>query len=196
MLALVAFVYLLLAMRVRIRTEVALCGTAGTLLLSAEAAGVAVRFDGEIHRKGNGIFLTIRPRYGRLSKEKKPGEERGMSLRLIRRYLWFARMGRMELLSLDARIGLGDAAQTAVAAGSMQAIAAAAFSRLHSEADSVVCVMPDFERVGFCAQARCIFSCQAGDMMLAAVKAALKKTGKPDRYAGREKEQRREKDAV
>ena len=174
MLALVAFVYLLLALRVHIRTEVALCGAAGTLLLSAEAAGVAIRFDGKIHRKGNGIFLTIRPRYGRLSKEKQPKEERGKSLRLTRRYLWFARMGRIELLSLDARIGLGDAAQTAVAAGSMQALAAAAFSRLDSEADSVVCVMPDFERTGFCAQARCIFSCQAGDMMLAAIKAALK----------------------
>ena len=84
-------------------------------------------------------------------------------------------MGRMELLSLDARIGLGDAAQTAVAAGSLRAIAAAVFSRLDCEADCELRVMPDFERAGFCAQACCIFSCQAGDIMLAVLRAALQK---------------------
>lgn len=178
MLALVALVYLLLALRVRIRTEAALCGMAGALMLSAEAAGIAVRFDGEIQQKGKGIFLTIRPRYGRLSKEKKPEEERGKSLRLTRRYLWFARMGRIEQLLLDARIGLGDAAQTAIAAGSLRAIAATAFSRIDSKADFALHVMPDFERAGFCAQVRCIFSCQTGDIMLAALRTALQKNSK------------------
>ncbi len=176
MLALVALTYLLLAMRVRIRTEAALWGTEGTLLLSAETVGVMIQFDGVILQKEKGILPTVRPRYGRLSMEKKTKAERGKSLRMIRRYLWFARTGKMEQLSLDARVGLGDAAQTAVAAGCLRALASAAFLKLGSEADEeLLRITPDFDHAGFCAQLRCIFSCQAGDIMLAAAKAALQK---------------------
>ena len=175
MLGLVVVTYLLLAIRVRIRTEASIWGTTGALLLSAQAVGITFRFDGVILRKKKGIFLTVKPRFGRLSRKRKPGEERGKSIRMIRRYLWFARTGKMERLSLDARVGLGDAAQTAVAAGCLRALASAAFMKIGSGASEEMCITPDFDHAGVCVQLRCIFSCQAGDIMLAAARAALQK---------------------
>jgi len=168
---LIALAYLLLALRVRIGLNLSVSGTSGSLMLIAGAAGFCLRFDGEIHRESGRLLLTLRPRYGKLSREKRPKEESGRALRIARWYLWFARTGRMERLALDARVGLGDAAQTALAAGCLRALAAAAFSRLESEAAYELRVTPDFGCACFCAQARCIFSCQPGDIMLAAIRA-------------------------
>jgi len=168
---LIALAYLLLALRVRISLCLSLSGTSGSLMLSAGAAGFRLRFDGEIRRVRDGLLLSLRPRYGKLSKDKQPQKESGRTLRIVRWYLWFARTGRMELLSLHVRIGLGDAAQTALAAGCIRALAAAGFLRLESEADHELRVEPDFASPCFCMQARCIFSCQAGDIMLAAIRA-------------------------
>ena len=180
--AFIAGIYLLLALRVRISLEGSLCGGMGSLVLSAGAAGVYIRFDGIIRQEDSRIFLALVPRYAARSKKKRTKKAHGKSIRIIRRYLWFAKTGRMERLSLQARIGLGDAAGTAVAAGALRALASAVFERAGHGAQTDVYVSPDFERAVFAVRVRCLFSCQPGDMMLAAVRYAMRKkiAGKRD----------------
>jgi len=174
----VAAIYLLLALRVRISLEGTLCGAAGNLVLTAGAAGVYIRFDGEIRRAKEGILLKLIPRYAARARKKKEKEAHGKSLRIIRTYLWFAKTGRMEQLAVYMRVGLDDAGQTAMAAGALRALASAALLHAKREAAVDLRITPDFDCASFAAYTRCIFSCQPGDIMLAAIRFALKKKRK------------------
>lgn len=180
MLALVALSYLLLALRVRIGTEIWLSGLKGGLSLCVQAAGVSLCFDGEIIRPKKGDFFRVVPRYGKQPEEKQTKQKSRRTLRMIKAFLWLGRTGCIERLSFDARVGLGDAGETALAAGCLQALAAALFARLNSEAAQEIRVAPDFETTGLCVMLRCIFSCQAGDIMLAVIRTAVKKAGERD----------------
>jgi len=172
--AVIAAIYLLLALRVRISLEGSLCGAAGSLALSAGAAGVYIRFDGVISRKEEGVFLVLTPRYA-AARRRQEKEKHIKSLRVVRTYLWFARTGRMEYLAAHVRLGLGDAGETAVATGFVRALAFAALRHLGRGAQVNLHVAPDFDGTSFTAHVRCVFSCQPGDMMLAAVRFFLKK---------------------
>jgi len=180
--AVIAAIYLLLALRVRVSLEGAFCGEAGSLALSVGAAGAYIRFDGEIRKREEGVFFTLVPRYSARAKKKQTKEANGKSLRVARMYLWLGKTGRMELLSAQIRVGLGDAGGTAVAAGLVHALAAAAMMRAGRSAQINLCVAPDFGCTSLAVHVRCIFSCQAGDMMLAAIrlKKRKKKAGKRD----------------
>ena len=169
---LAAVIYLLLAMRMRIGLNVSLSGTRGSVILSAGAAGIWLRYDAEIHLDKNQPL--IRARYRALRKKEK--RKTGKSLYMIRRYLWLAKTGRMDRISFCARIGLEDAKETALAAGCLQAVASALLSAVNREGRQACFVFPDFDSSGYCAQLCCIFSCQAGDIMLAAIKAAVRKS--------------------
>ena len=142
----------------------------------ADAAGMKLRYDGAILWKEDAPFLRIAPRYGRTKRKTRADSRK--SLRRIRRILWLARTGRMECAMLHARIGLNDASQTALAAGALRALACAALLSCAGGARRELRVTADYDAVCFAAYGRCIFSCQAGDIMLAVLKAAVKKIGK------------------
>lgn len=179
MLALIAAVYLLLALRVRLQADAALCGAQSSLSLTAYAAGVELRFDGEIRCGEGGLFLKITPRYGVPLRFSGPAKVHVRRLRAATPYLLAAvRAGRFERIALHMRLGLEDAAETAVAAGMVRALVLSALSCLGCRADSDVRIAPDFGGAGVAAHARCIFSCQAGDIMFAVIKTAVRKTGK------------------
>ena len=170
--AVIAAIYLLLALRIRILLEVSFCGAEGNIALRAGVSGLYIRFDGIIKRKG--VAFSVVPRYSVQAKKKHSGKAHRKSLRIVRLYLWFARSGRMERMGVRARVGLNDAGKTAMAAGCMRALAHAAFSRVDCEALAEISVMPDFERGGFAGYAYCLFSCQMGDIIAAAIRYALK----------------------
>ena len=80
----------------------------------------------------------------------------------------------MEELAVHMRIGAGDAGKTAMAAGVLRALISAAFLRIGCGKILDLRIAPDFDGISFAAYVRCIFSCQPGDMMLAAIRYALK----------------------
>ena len=176
-LSLIAAVYLLMALRVHIQADVSICGENSGLSLSAGAAGVELRFDGVLRRGENGFFLHLTPRYSAPLHFSAPAKLRVRKLRMAWPY-WLAavRAGRLEQAALDARLGLQDAAQTAMATGSVRALLSALLACLGSEAPCDLHITPDFGGVGLVAHARCIFSCQAGDIMFAVIKTAVRKT--------------------
>lgn len=177
MLSLIAAVYLLLALRVRLQADASICGAGSSLSLAAGAAGVELRFDGVLRRGEDGFFLHITPRYGTPLHFSKPTKLHLRRLRIARPYLLAAmRAGRLEQAALCARLGFEDAAWTAVAAGSVRALLLALRACLGSDAPCELRITPDFGGVGLVAHARCIFSCQAGDIMFAVIKTAVRKT--------------------
>ena len=121
--AVAAMIYLLLALRVRISLEGTICGAGGSLSLIAGAAGMYIRFDGEITRKKDAYTLLLVPRYRKGRMQKKMKRTRSKPMNIVRTYLWFARAGKIEWLTADVRIGLGAAGETAAAAGILQALA-------------------------------------------------------------------------
>lgn len=177
MLSLIAALYLLLALRIRLQADASICGAGSSLSLAAGAAGVELRFDGELRREENGFFLHITPRYGAPLHFSKPAKLHVRRLRIAQPYLLAAvRAGRLEQAALCARLGLEDAAWTAVATGSIRALVLALLACLGSNAPCELRITPDFGGVGLVAHARCIFSCQAGDIMFAVIKTAVRKT--------------------
>ena len=177
MLSLIAAVYLLLALRVRLQADASICGAESSLSLSAGAAGVELRFDGELRRGKDGFFLHITPRYGAPLHLSRPAKLHVRRLRIARPYLLAAvRAGRLEQMTLRARLGFEDAAGTAVAAGSVRALLLAMCACFGSNAPCELRIMPDFGGEDLVAHARCIFSCQAGDIMFAVIKTAVRKT--------------------
>lgn len=180
MLALIAAVYLLLALRVRIMAEVSLCRGQGCLQIHAGAAGVVLCYEAKIACTSGGIPVRIEPRYPFHQRKKNKSKKKGQSFPAIRWFLWLARAGSMELLRVNVRLGTGDAAQTAMLSGCIRAVCAALFARMGGEAEKELCVFPDFAYTGFAAHACCIFSCQGGDIILAAVKDAVNKRRKRD----------------
>lgn len=177
MLGLIASLYLLLALRVRLTADASICGAGSSLSLCAGAAGVELRFDGVLRREDAGLHVT--PRYGAPFRRTAPAKQRIRQLRAARPYLLAAvRAGRLEQVTLRTRLGLEDAAWTAMAAGAIRALACTLHACLGSGAPFELRVTPDFGGVGLVAHARCIFSCQAGDIMFAVIKTAVRKTGR------------------
>lgn len=177
MLSLIAAVYLLLALRVRVQADASICGPGSSLSLAALAAGVELRFDGVLRRGEAGFFLHVMPRYGAPLHASLPARLRIRQLRSARPYLLAAmRALRLEQVTLHARLGFEDAAETAVAAGCLRALLQALRAGIGSDAPCELRVTPDFGGVGLVAHARCIFSCQAGDIMFAVIKTAVRKT--------------------
>lgn len=179
MLSLIAALYLLLALRLRLVADASLSAAGGSLSLCAGAAGIELRFDGELRRREDGLSLHLIPRYGAPLPSPGSAKQRVRRLRAASPYLLAAlRAGRLEQLTLRARLGFEDAAQTAMAAGALRALARSLCAGLFGGAPCDLSIAPDFSSVGFAAQARCIFSCQAGDIMFAVIKTAVRKTGR------------------
>jgi len=178
MLAMVAAIYLLLALRVRVSLEGSFCDASGNTALSAGTAGFYIRFDGKTRWTQEDGIVKLVPRYAGNPEKKKEKKASGKSLRIVKTYLWFAKAGRMERVAVHMRIGAGDAGKTAIAAGALHAMASAALLRLGRETAVDLRIIPDFDAASLAVYVRCIFSCQPGDIMLAAIRFAMKKRKK------------------
>ena len=80
-----------------------------------------------------------------------------------------------ELIALHVRTGLEDAGATAMLAGGVRALADGLLAGLGRSSCGDIRVMADFAARDAAATARCIVSMRAGDIILAAAKAAVNK---------------------
>lgn len=157
---LLMIVYLLLAMNIKVYAGGALSGWQGSFFAEVGAAGLTLRIDGTIDlnqrilriRKGREIRLAGR-------RKRKPA--------LLR----FIRAGRFEAVWIQMRLGLPDAAQTAVAAGAVRSSVLSAAAVLGVPVR--VFVEPDYHACLLLAAGQGIYSFRPGDIILAAIKAAL-----------------------
>jgi len=106
-------------------------------------------------------------------------KEKAQRFQRVRQFAWLfrAEMGvlRWGVVQIRMRIGTGDAAVTAVAAGMLHTLITAALGLAGVAGVSDVSVFPDFAKPCAVLRARCIFSFSLGDIMFAAVRAAVKK---------------------
>ena len=96
--------------------------------------------------------------------------------RLLKDYaIQSLRSGQCDSVMLHVRLGLGDACATALASGTVHALACSLLAPLSELRNCDLRMMPDFEKACLCVHARGIFFCSAGDIMLALLKAAPRK---------------------
>ena len=172
--ALAAIVYLLLCVRLSVRLEASVGSGEGSVSLSVGACGVYLRYDAVLACADRGLPLRVVPRYQQTEKSAHPARRR--MRRLLRPYLRIVlRGGRFERIAAHVRLGLGDAGETAVGCGAAHALLCALFSPLGAGPACDLHVVPDFSGQCFCAYLQGIFSCQPGDIMLAALKDVLNK---------------------
>ena len=162
---LVALFYLLLATRFTVRGRLCLCGAQGSVQLEAGALGVYFHMDEELSLTPGGRIL--RPRYG--PSHLKPPRRHSMTLRSARPY-WRSvlRAGRMDRARLSVRLGLDDAAKTAVAAGAVRALVLSLLAGL--DVPMELRVEPDFRSACFLVAVQGIFSARPGDIMFAMIR--------------------------
>lgn len=92
--------------------------------------------------------------------------------KMIRAALRSARWGQTDV---TIRVGMGDAAQTALLAGGLRAGAQMLSAAAGGRFPLLVHIEPDFARACLAVDARCIFSFVPGDIMLAVILAAARK---------------------
>ncbi len=164
-------VYLLLCAPVTVRLvlsfndiQSAARACVSALFLDADLEGLMVRKSGTIH----------------LKSRKKPEmqltrQQIGMAKPLFAEVMRAAHWEKMEL---RIRIGTGNAATTALAAGSVRAAGLSVLSCVKNRPPCDFRVEPVFKTPCVLIYARCIFFVRAGDIMIAAVKTAVKKMQK------------------
>jgi len=153
--ALIAVIYLLLAMPVRAKVFLCMHGFAGNVLLEVGLPGMRLCRNAPIPKKG--------------MRRKRNG--RSFLGRIIRACT-------IEGIGVEICIGTGDAAQTALAAGALRAGLTGVLSAVRIDGRTEVCVVPVFDKPCFSLAAQGILSAKLGDIMYAALRAALKKSGK------------------
>lgn len=130
--------------------------------LAAVPVSVAVVAEGGV-RVGASVFLPGAAVRSARPVRSGPRRKKGMDLPLaVRASLAFIRRLRPMEMRLTGRIGLGDAAQTALVCGMLTSMNAIPRAR--------VCIQPDFSAPGFSVSG--ILSARAGNLMLAALSGA------------------------
>lgn len=170
MLYLIALLYWLLCMRLRVQMEAFFtngrCGAA----FSVSMLGVHMRRDYVLVRGERAFSLRFKP-CGRKQKTRKDSSMSRFISRLAKHILLDSlRDGRFEKIEL--RLSLGDACETAIAAGAAHALLCAVLASMGGLRGCDLCVIPDFKADCPCTHAVGLFSCRLGDIMLAALKAA------------------------
>jgi len=169
MLGVIALVYILLCVRIRVQLEAAWENGQGSASFCVGAMGVYLRRDFVLAVQA--FSIRALPRYGKTKKKKSADQGRK-----IRSWLLEAlRSKRFERIALYLRLGLGDACETAVAAGAVHAIGSIALAAAGDRRLCELRVTPDFANPCLCAHLQGIFSWQLGDIMLAALKQAHRK---------------------
>ena len=180
MLSLIAIAYWLMCVRLKVCVEASLREDEGSVALSIGACGVMLRYDARLMLGREGALFRLTPRYPGKRRKESGGAAQRQILRLLEPYLKDVLLGRrFDRIVIRARLGLADAAQTALLCGAMHALLCALLSSNEKTLPRILNVQPDFSGGGLCMFAQGIFSCQAGDIMLAARKGARRrKTGK------------------
>ena len=156
-----ALVYLLLCCRIQVDARVRSEGGVVHACVFLRAVGISLLLDysGRSGVSGEGLrvqWAAVR-RYGSLLRAA------GRSLRF----------GQTDIRAV---LGLGDAAQSALVSGAVQAILLSACAMLGQGNRTDVRILPDFSRKRLAASVRCIFSIIPGDLIFAVAKEAVKKT--------------------
>ena len=168
----IALIYVLLCVRLRIQLEADFADGQGSTALCVSAFGVSLRRDYVLTIGVNGFAAM--PRYGK--EKKKKNRASGYMGRLMKDYaIQSLRGGQLDFLMLHMRLGLGDAGATALASGTVHALACSLLAPLSELRNCDLRMTPDFEKACLCVHARGIFFCSAGDIMLALLKAAPRK---------------------
>jgi len=174
MLFLIALAYGMLCVRLRVALEASWTDSTGSAALRVGACGLYARYEKQLILGEKRIRVRTAPRHGRQDKKENPIRKR-LRRRLVP-YLRSVILGRrFESVVVHVRLGLGSAAETAIAAGAVHALACALLFPLEGRQTCDLRVTPDFDKACLNAYLRGIFSFQLGDIMLAALKAALKK---------------------
>ena len=179
MLGAIAALYLLLALRIHLEAEGFVHGGTGELALRVGAAGMALHLEGQLRRDREGLLLSMTSRRSRSIRLRRPTGQQEQRMRMAWPYVRAAlRAGRLEGLGLQIRLGLEDAAETAIAAGALAAILSALLAGLGGGMPWALRVTPDFRNAGFSAQGRFACSFQAGDIVAAVTRTAIKRAGR------------------
>lgn len=170
MLYLIALIYWLLCMRVSLRLEASLIDGKGRVSILAGALGVILRRDYVLVHGEHVFSLRLKPCRKRKQK-KNMGAVSRLLVRTAKRTLLDPRVGERRLW-LHLHLGLGDACDTAIAAGAVRALLCALASGICDLRCCDLRVTPVFDGLCLRAQMTGIFSACLGDIMLAALKAA------------------------
>ena len=159
-----ALLYLVLSMRVLVDAALGLSTLQRIVRIRIDVGTFCLCIDKPVLAKRHGMPLH------RSVKRAKP------LLRL--RWLICAVLRTLRWGQIDIRMQLGmqDAAVSAVACGVVQAILTAHLAVLGLAAHSDIRIVPDFTTLCCVVDARCIFSFSLGDIMIAAARAAVRKT--------------------
>ena len=168
----IALIYVLLCVRLRIQLEAGFTDGRGSAALGVSAFGISLRRDFVLTAGANG-FAAV-PRYEKGKKKKNRAS--GYMGRLLKDYaIQSLRSGQCDSVMLHVRLGLGEACATALASGTVHALACSLLAPLSELRNCDLRMTPDFEKACLCVHARGIFFCCAGDIMLALLKAAPRK---------------------
>ena len=168
----IALLYMLLCVRVRVRLEGSFEDGKGSAVLGVGALGIHLRREYALVIGTNGLAAHAVKRCGEAKKKKNPAS--AWISRFMKDYAIKAlRSGRFDHLVIHVHLGLGDACATAIAAGAVHALACSALAAWGSLRVCDLSITPEFDRLCLRARGRSVFACQTGDMLLAAIKAAL-----------------------
>jgi len=176
----VILLYLVMAAPVHGCVNASLCGMQGEAFVRIRFAGFNLIWHTDLinHPKGTddsaAEILTL------LKKRRAERHAHGRRRRRNAEKQLF-RCAKMSSFSVAGRIGLGEAWNTALAAGGLSAAVVSALSALHIPSRPQVRIVPDYFHTGACLHLRCIFSVTAGDVILKTISTVVKHAARKER---------------
>lgn len=171
----VAIVYLVFCLPVTVTLSMSVNERQSAVRASLFALGLGARFDALLARRG--LALRLSARYGRGGEDGHLPRVRG--LRRLAPILRAA-LARADVMRFDLhiRVGLDEAGGTALTAGALRTAASMLLSHAPLPGSCQIDVQPNFGGPRFLMTAHCIFRAMPGDIIFAALKAAIKMTRK------------------
>lgn len=179
MFVLIYLLYLLLCVPLTVRAGVGINGVQSSVCASISVLMAEAHFDGVIEHGSGAVLPHVTPRYAQMPKPKGSARDRLRAARAAMPYLRAVmKAAHWQQLEIDMRVGLEEAWGTAVAAGAARALVFSVLSGLGVVPPCDLRIEPDFRAPCLVLNARCIFFVRAGDIMLAVIRNAVKKTQK------------------
>lgn len=174
LLILIYLLYLLLCMPIIFDARASLNGVQCAAEATVAAGAVSVGVQGVLAPAPGGTLPRFVPRYGSV-KRRKLSRRTAKLKPMLQMLLDCAHWQHLEVI---VRLGTDQADRTAVLCGAVRAAVEGITAMGRHIPPLVLHVQPDFASPCFAMTARCIFFVRAGDIMFAAVRAAVKKTRK------------------
>ena len=176
MLIVIAWVYITLCLRIRVQLEAAFADGQGGAAIRLGAYGLYVKREYVFVKGEKALSVRIAARHGRKRKLNKAHPASAGFARFLRNYVInILRSGCFDSLKIHLQLGLGDACETAVAAGAAHALACALLAYTNNRNNYDPHIAPQFSGVCLRLHLQGLFFCQAGDILFAALKAAFRK---------------------